>query len=211
MARTKKSPTQAICHADRPAYAHSLCRARYDSKRWTGRLPTSVSAEARAMAEEVGGKIPRAGRRPESSTYIRTERHRVAEFVAGVAVKNALDMEKAVSEIKPELSPVEVAITAHKLERDPNVQREIQKTLQKRGLDEDSKQHFVDLLWKYAESEDPADEKRQLASLRILGRAFIGEKVEVDGPQELRIRGIDEGLRRMGLDDESLGRAGDEA
>jgi hypothetical protein len=131
--------------------------------------------------------------------------------VAAVAVKNALDMDKTVSEIKPELSPVEVAITAHKLERDPNVQREIHKTLQKRGLDEDSKQHFVDLLWKYAESEDPADEKRQLAALRILGRAFVGEKVEIDAPQDLRIRGIDEGLKRMGLDDESLGRAGDEA
>src|SRR5689334_18280330 len=109
MARTKRPTTQAICHADRPAYAHSLCRACYDSKRWTGKLPTNVSAEARAMAEEVVGKIPRAGRKPpESSTYLRTERPRVAEFVAGVAVKNALDMEKAVSEIKPGLSPVEV-------------------------------------------------------------------------------------------------------
>jgi hypothetical protein len=212
MARPKKSPAEVICHADRPAYAHSLCRACYDSKRWTGKLPTSVSAEARAMADQVSGKIPRAGRTPpESSTYIRTERPRVAEFIAGVAVKNALDMEKTASEIKPELSAVQVAITAQKLERDPNVQREIQKTLQKRGLDEDSKQHFVDLLWKFAESEDPADEKRQLAALRILGRAFIGEKVEIDAPQELRIRGIDEGLKRMGLDDESLGRAGDEA
>jgi hypothetical protein len=209
MAGPKRPPTQAICHTDRPSYAHSLCRACYDSKRWTGRLPTSVSAEARAMADEVSGKIPRAGRKPpESSTYIRTERPRVAEFVAGVAVKNALDMEKTVSEIKPELSPVQVAVTAHRLEHDPHVQKAIQQTLQKRGLDEDSKQHFVDLLWKYAESEDPADEKRQLASLRILGRAFIGEKLEVDGPQELPIRGIEEGLKRMGLDDETLRQAG---
>jgi hypothetical protein len=172
----------------------------------------SVSAEARAMALEAAGKIPRAGRKPpESSSYIRTERPKVAEFVAGVAVKHALDMQEAVSEIKPELSPVEVALTANKLERDPHVQREIQKTLQKRGLDEKSKEYFVDLLWRYAESEKPEDEKRQLASLRILGRAFIGEKLEVDAPQVLPIRGIEEGLQRMGLDDESLGRAGDDA
>jgi hypothetical protein len=97
----------------------SLCRACYDSVRWKGSLPTSLSAEARAMSQEAAGKVPRAGRRPESSSYIRTERPRVAEFVAGVAVKHVLDLERAVSEIKPELSPVEVAITAQKLERDP--------------------------------------------------------------------------------------------
>ena len=44
--------------------------------------------------------------------------------------------------------------------------------------------------------------------MRILGQAFIGEKVEVGVPQRLPIRGLDEGqgLRRMGLDDESLRR-----
>jgi hypothetical protein len=163
------------------------------------------------MAEEAAGKIPRAGRRPESSKYIRTERPRVAEFVAGVAVKNALDMEKAVTEIKPELSPVEVAITAYRLEQDPHVQKAIQKTLQKRGLDSESKNYYVQRLWEFFESTDPADEKRQLQAMRILGRGFIAEKVQVDKPEELKIHGFEEGLRRMGLDDESLGRAGDEA
>jgi hypothetical protein len=161
------------------------------------------------MAEEVAGKIPRAGRQPASkSTYLRTDRPKVAEFVAGVAVKNALDMEKTVEELKPELSPTEVAATAHKLENDPKVTAAIQKTLQKRGLDEDSKEHFVDLLWRYAESEAPADEKRQLAALRILGKAFVGEKIEVDKPEELRISGLEEGLKRMlGEDYEKWSRA----
>jgi hypothetical protein len=150
------------------------------------------------MAEEVAGKIPRAGRQPASkSTYLRTDRPKVAEFVAGVAVKNALDMEKTVEELKPELSPSEVAATAHKLENDPRVTAAIEKTLQKRGLDEKSKEHFVDLLWRYAESEAPADEKRQLAALRILGKAFVGEKIEVDKPEELRISGFEAGLKRM--------------
>jgi hypothetical protein len=154
------------------------------------------------MAEEVAGTVPRAGRKPSSeSSYIRTDRPRVAEFVAGVAVKNALDMEKTVEELKPELSPSEVAATAHKLENDPRVTAAIQKTLQKRGLDEKSKEHYVDLIWRYAESENPADEKRQLLSLRILGNAFVGEKIQVDKPEELKISGIREGLKRMLGDD----------
>jgi hypothetical protein len=106
-------------------------------------------------------------------------------------------MEKTVEELKPELSPIEVAATAHKLENDPRVNAAIEKTLQKRGLDEKSKEHFVDLLWRYAESEEPADEKRQLAALRILGKAFVGEKIEVDKPEELKISGLEAGLKRM--------------
>lgn len=150
------------------------------------------------MAEEIAGKVPRAGRKPDSaSEYIRTDRPKVAEFVAGVAVKNSLDMERAVEELKPELTPSQVAATAHKLENDPKVTAAIQKTLQRRGLDEQSKQHYVDLLWRYAESEAPADEKRQLTALRILGKAFVGEKIEVDKPEELHISGLEAGLKRM--------------
>lgn len=198
MARPKQQPANAICHADRPAYARSLCRECYDSVRWRGALPTTLAGEARQMAEEVAGKVPRAGRKPASeSTYIRTDRPSVAEFVAGVAVKNALDMERAVEELKPELTPMEVAVTAHKLENDPRVTAAIQKTLQKRGLDEQSKEHYVDRLWYWFESEDPRDEKRQLMAARILGKAFVGENITVDTPETLRISGLDEGLKQM--------------
>lgn len=202
MARPRKQPANAICHADRPAYAHSLCRECYDSVRWRGTLPTTLAGEARRMAEGVAGKVPRAGRKPESaSTYLRTNRPKVAEFVAGVAVKNLLDMEKTVEELKPELSPFEVAVTAHKLESDPKVAAAIQRTLQKRGLDEQSKQHFVSLIWRYAESEDPADEKRQLMALRILGKAFVGEKIEVNKPEPLPIAGAEELMKSIMGDD----------
>ena len=198
MARPRQQPANAICHPDRPAYSRSLCRECYDSVRWRGTLPTTLAGEARKMAEEVAGKVPRAGRKPASaSTYLRTDRPKVAEFVAGVAVKNALDMERAVEELKPELSPAEVAVTAYKLENDPHVTAAIERTLQKRGLDEKSKEHFVDLLWRYAESEDPRDEKRQLMALRILGKAFVGEQVQVDKPEELRIAGADELIKSI--------------
>lgn len=202
MARPKQQPANAICHADRPAYARSLCRACYDSVRWRGKLPTTLAGEGRKIAEELAGKIPCAARKPASaSTYLRTIRPKVAEYVAGVVVKNALDIEKAVEELKPELSPVEVAVTAQKLENDPNVKAAIEKTLQKRGLDENSKDYYVERVWQHFDSEDPAHEKRQLLAMRILGNAFIGSKIEVDHPEALRISGIDEGLKRLMGDD----------
>jgi hypothetical protein len=157
------------------------------------------------MAEEIAGKIPRADRKDfESSKYVRTENPTVANFVAGAIVQNFMDTERAVREIKPGLSPAQVAETAHKLERDPLVQREIQKTLEKRGLDENSKEHFVDLMWRYAESEKPEDEKRQLQAMRILGKAFIADQVQVDKPETLRLAGLEAGLKKMGLLDDDV-------
>jgi hypothetical protein len=146
------------------------------------------------MAEEAAGRIPRADRKDfQSSKYVRTENPAVANFVAGAIVQNFMDTERAVREIKPGLSPAQVAETAQKLERDPLVQREIQKTLEKRGLDEQSKEHFVDC---YAESEKPEGEMRQLQAMRILGKAYIADRVQVDKPETLRLAGLEAGLKK---------------
>jgi hypothetical protein len=198
MGRPRKETANANCHPERPDYNRGLCRSCYDTIRWTGSLPRHLSAEGRAAVQEAVKSIPRAGRKKDSETpYIQTRNPKVAKFVAGVAVKNFLDMEKAVEEIKPDLPPVDVAAVAQKLERDPHVQAAIQKTLEKRGLDEKSKEHFVDLLWKYTESEDPSDEKRQLQAMRLLGKAFIADSVQVAAAEPLRIAGLDSDMKRM--------------
>jgi hypothetical protein len=198
LARPRSQPANAVCHPERPAYSRSLCRGCYDAVRWTGRLPRTLVGETRGAAEDCARRVPRAGRKPpEDSAYIRTDRPSVAKHVAVVAVKNCLDMEKAVKEMKPGLTRLQVAETSEKLEGDPNVRNAIERTLAKRGLDEKSKEHFVELLWRYAESEDPRDERRQLQALRILGKAFVGERVEVREPTPLKIHGYEEGIRRM--------------
>src|ERR1700720_2374062 len=103
MARTKQ-PKMAVCHPTLPAYARELCRRCYDSKRWSGKLPTSVSGEARGMGERVAGDVPRADRkRFEESGYVRTSDPAVAQHIAGAIAKNLLDVEAAVRELKPEL------------------------------------------------------------------------------------------------------------
>ena len=198
----------AVRHPTLPAYAKGLRRRCYDSKRWTGKLPATVSGEARKLADEISGPVPRADRRFEATKYVRTDRPAVANFVAGAIVKNLMDVERAVDEIKPDLSPVQRAETAHELEKDPNVKAAVQKELVRRGLDEKSKERYISVLWKYAESEEPEDEKRQLTSLRLLGKAFLPEQVQIEAPETLPLRGLDEGLKRMGLSDEAVAKIG---
>jgi hypothetical protein len=198
VARRKPKPEHAVCHPDRSVYARSLCRPCYDRARWSGQVQHSASSDSRAIIEDVASQVPRAVRKiPTESQYIRTGNPRVAEHVAAVMVKNCLDAGQAVAELKPDLSPFEVAKTATKLENDPRIQRAVQKELQKRSLDKDSRDHFVDLLWRYAESEDQIDEKRQLQAMRILGKAFISESVEVTKPAVLRLTGFDEEIKQM--------------
>jgi hypothetical protein len=156
------------------------------------------------MAEEAAGKVPRCKRNPERAAHFRTSRESVSHFVADVAVKNSLDMERAVQEMRPELPAAQVVETAQTLKSDPNVKVAIEKALAKRGLDEASKAHFVSILWRFAESNDVNDERKTLAAWRILGRGFIAEQVVVDKPEPLPLRNLDEGLRRMGLIDNDV-------
>ena len=170
------------------------------SKRWTGKLPTTVSGEARKLADEISGPVPRADRkRFEESGYVRTSDPAVAHHVAGAIAKNLLDTEAAVRELKPALDSYEVAA---KLQKDPHVQAAVQTELKRLGLDAESKEKYIQLLWRYAASEAPEHEKRQLTSLRLLGKAFLPEQVQIEKPEALPLRGLDEGLRRMGLSDD---------
>jgi hypothetical protein len=154
------------------------------------------------MAQEAAGRVPRYKKNPERAAHFRTSRESVSNFVADVALRNALDMERAVEEMRPELPPAQVAETAQTLQSDTKVKAAIEKALEKRGLDEASKAHFVSILWRFAESNDVNDEKKTLAAWRILGRGFIAEKIVADSPETLPLRGLDEGLKRMGLADE---------
>jgi len=199
----------AVCHPTLPAYAKGLCRRCYDSKRWTGNLPTTVSGEARQMAEQVASQVPRADRkRFEESGYVRTSDPAVAQHVAGAIAKNLLDIEAAVRELKPELDSYEVSQVVAKLQKDPHVQAAVQTELKRLGLDAESKEKYVQLLWRYAASEAPENEKRQLTSLRLLGKAFLPEQVQVEAPETLPLSGLDEGLKRMGLNDDAVATLG---
>jgi hypothetical protein len=161
------------------------------------------------MAERVAGQVPRADRkRFEESGYVRTSDPTVAQHVAGAIAKNLLDTEAAVRELKPELDSYEVSQVAAKLQKDPHILAAVQSELKRLGLDEESKEKYVQLLWRYAASKAPEHEKRQLTSLRLLGKAFLPQQVQVGAPEALPLAGLDEGLKKMGLGDDAVATLG---
>jgi len=58
------------------------------------------------------------------------------------------------------------------------------------------------------DSTDPREEQKSLSAMRILGKAFISEKVENTQIETLKIAGINEGLERMLSDVDSEAQLG---
>jgi hypothetical protein len=56
---------------------------------------------------------------------------------------------------------------------------------------------FIQKLWAYFESNDPRQEQKALSAMRILGKAFVSEKVENTQVETLKIAG---NKRRSGTD-----------
>lgn len=85
------------------------------------------------------------------------------------------------------------------------VHAEVQKQLTPRGLSDRDRDYYIQRLWQMFDSNDPRDEAKSLGAMRILGKAFVSEKVENIQVETLKIAGINEGLARM------LGEDADEA
>jgi hypothetical protein len=215
----------AACHPDRPVYGSGpLCRKCSDLVRWQGARGKSkvrayvadnpsLSAAMRAEADDRLGKMQAYApkrKKPEDSDskQIRTSNPSVARHAAKVLILNDLDGESAVKELKPDLSPADQATLGRKLETDPRVHREVEKQLTPRGLSDHDRDYFVQRLWQMFESTDPREEQKALSAMRILGKAFVSEKVENTQIEMLKIAGINEGLERMMSEVNSEAQAG---
>jgi hypothetical protein len=200
----------AACHPHSPVYgAGPLCRKCADLVRWQGERGkskvrayvaenTSLNAAMRADVEDKIGKLKPYERKPEKERkHVNTRKKSVAKHAATTVIVNSLDYDKAAAELKPDMSPYEQHRLAHQLESDSDVQAQVQSLLKKRGLDDESRDYFVQRLWQMFESADPRQEQKALAAMRILGRAFVSEKIENVEVTSLKINGINEGLERM--------------
>lgn len=135
---------------------------------------------------------------PPKRVQIRYEKPEVAEFVAKAIVKNNFDTEKAVKQISPSLSPVEVADEAQAAEKAAAVKAALERELETLGFDDASLKKFSKKLWKYALSDSLMDEKKTIAAWRILAHGFgLGEGKDEGKPDNLPIRDLNSGLRRM--------------
>lgn len=160
--------------------------------------------------------LPVADTAPER-VRIRHQNPKVADHVAKTLIKHAMDMESAVKELAPELSPTRVAEVCDLLEESETVRLAIAENLRANGLDEDSKNRFVQKMWHWIDSiEDVVRNPLTgevdmlatvmhrgsmkdfaLAGARILSKGFITDKVVNDKPQTLPIKGWGEGVSKM--------------
>lgn len=172
MARPLQTPR---CHPEKRHYAHGLCKNCYDREK---RRALGVVSEA---------PVPQPA-------DIKVANPATAEHVATMMLKHQMDARGAVQEMVPGLTPAEVSVTAQKIESAPQVRAAIEKALEASGLDDQSKKRYVQMMWEWLTGNDPM--KAQCAA-RILGKAFIGERIDVNKPEPLQIVGFDEGVSRL--------------
>jgi hypothetical protein len=213
---SSSSSSASICHPAKPRYGNSpFCRSCVDQVRWQGERGRaklraeiesnpSLSAAMKAEVSERIGAMTEYVRKPEPERRtVDTRKPSVRKHTATVAIVNNLDFDQAAAELKPDATPYEQASLARQLESDPRVNKEIQAQLSTRGLSDDDRIYFVRKLWQLFESHDPRQEAKSLGAMRILGKAFISEKVENTEVEKLQIVGLDEGIRRMQSDPEA--------
>lgn len=143
----------------------------------------------------------------DSVPQVNTKSPRVAEHLASAVVVSSMDYQEAAKMVRPDLTPRASALFASKMARDENVSQAVQKVLATRGLDEGSKQDFVEFLHggvdvlktALATNKEPSPALLQigLKAMQILGKGFIGEKIVEEKPQDLLIAGHEEGIARM--------------
>jgi hypothetical protein len=217
---TMETKIKAVCHPERDAWAHHLCRSCFDSVRKTGKLPTTLRGPERIAAEEFVPRVGSSRKKLHPSTIdpiaikaaqndepaFNTFDPKVSEYIAGAVVKSLLDYRSAARMLKPDFSPSHQAVLAYQLERDANVQAAVQRELAKRGLDESSKEQYVKILWSMVGDTRPESEKLRLQALRLLSKVFLPESqpVGIAKPEALPISDISEGLKQMGLGPEVL-------
>lgn len=145
---------------------------------------------------------------------------KVAEHIAKVALKNAMDMEETVKELKPEAGPQDTARLARLLERSETVQNAIKFELENAGLDEISGKEYVRRIWEWFDKANQAMEpiymsdgqtrdykletrraeaaqQYAITAAKILQKAFISEKVENVQPSPMKITGFESGIKKM--------------
>jgi hypothetical protein len=207
---TKPAKEPSVCHPDKPRYGNGpFCRSCVDRIRWQGErgkeklrahvdANQSLSAAMRADALEKIGSIREYVRKPEEERQqINTRKPSVRQHVAKTAILSNLDFQKTAAELQPDATAYEQHQLAHKLEHDAQVKQEIEAQLTLRGLSDQDRDYFVKRLWQLFESSDPRMEAKSLSAMRILGKAFVSEKIENTQVEVLKISGLDDGIARM--------------
>ena len=191
----QKSAKIAACHPDRKHYAKGLCITCYQNTR-NKSMRGGASDVKNVMVEGAGYKgVPPSqidiSKEPNPIKYKDPD---VAKYFVAVLIRNQMDYRATVLELAPEVSPAKRGAITEEMVNAPEIQKELEKVFASLGLDENSKTAFVRKMWMwlYGSNQDLA-----IKAATVLGKGFIGDKVEVNKPQELPIKDFQKGVNRM--------------
>lgn len=131
-----------------------------------------------ALSGRVGEILPPPRRR----AYTRPPTDAAAETAAGTA------------QGATELTTDKVRDTTARLLENVSTDEEFEKRLDSLGLDEESRKVYVKEMWRWLYT---GTNQQRVQASKVLGKAFVTEKVIVDAPEPLAITGFEEGIRRM--------------
>jgi hypothetical protein len=117
-----------------------------------------------------------------------------AKLAARALIKHGLNATQAAMELRPHLTAESARTVGSRMMKTPQVLAELEQQMSPRGLDEKSKDRYIQIIWEWIEG---SDRPKALTAARILGKGFIGERIEIEQPDVLRIEGWEEGIKQM--------------
>lgn len=199
----------ADCHPDRKHRARGLCEecyARWKRAKRDGKVMVDEAGQSWIRADRANDVMPEPSLdelehpRPKPSQVDRPDQKprklrlanpRVAFHVAKCVLMSKMDYAAAVDLLEPDAPNKNALID--EIEKSEEVQAALGKLLKAKGLDDDSKDVYVETLWEWLHGED---EMRATTAARLLGKALIPEKSETK-LEDLRVQGFEEGLAAM--------------
>jgi hypothetical protein len=176
-------------HTDQPVHAKGLCKLCYDKQR----------KSARRVQREIERPFAFKQQRQQDPAYelgpLNTYDLAVTDYVVRCMIKSAMDINKAIELICGDESPQYKGKVFDQLNTDVRIKTALQRDLTTRGLDDHSKDHFVSEVWRmFLNDSDP---RLKAAAMRVLGKAFIADKIESKHIEDLPIADFTAGVKSL--------------
>ena len=183
----------ASCHPDRVHHARGYCNACYKKFKATDAGEVSLAKKQGGVSRHE----PKTGESliPLEPLPLNTFDFAVCDHVVRLLLKYAMDKNKVIDDLCPGGSCFEKGRMLEQLENDIRIKTALQRDLSRLSLDDKAKEHYVQELWNWFHNE-----KNPLlrgTAARILGKAFIADRVETTTIESLPIQGFEDGLKRM--------------
>lgn len=180
----------AECHPEKPTHAHGLCKDCYDKNRALTRKVRREQMrpfdfrQQRQRTFDPGEVLP-----------LNTYDTAVTDYAVRCMLACQMDLTKAIDMMSPDASPQLKGKILDQLNTDIRFKTALQRDLTKRGLDDHSKERYVEEVWRMFLND--ADPRLKAAAMRVLGKAFIAEKIESRHIEDLPIADFNEGVKLL--------------